>query len=150
MTSQVQLGRRIFLVLATAIVLIQLVTIGINLSDGFANLNWTRGVLFPISIAGSVAFMWEGEKWLVGFAAVCCIFIGATKIFFCAYLLISLALITPPNASEIFLLVAVPSLLFTGFPGTLHLIAGLMFLLSQSVSAFFAYQREQRRPLALD
>lgn len=150
MTPQVQRGRRIFLFISTGIVIRQLIILGLNLSQGFANVDWNRGVLLPISIAACVAYLWEGEKWAIGMTAASCIISGAAKIVLCARLLIPLALVTPAKFIEVFLLVAVPTLLFIGLPGALYLSAGLTFLLSPSVRAFFAYQREKQRELELD
>lgn len=149
MTPQAQRGRRLFLCLATVIVLHKSVAIGLALSHGFANVDWFQKVLLPASLAMCVVFMWDGENWLRWPAALTCLLGGGFQFFICAHGLITLALITPFKAAWLYFQFAVPLVLLFGITGTFYLAAGFLFLLSPSLQAFFRFQRERISPIDL-
>lgn len=142
MSPQVQRGRRVFLILAGLVVVLKLIPVGLALADGFANVNWLRGVVLPVSLAMCVGYLWEGEKWLIWLVSLACVVAGGSQLFACIYLVVSLAWMTPFKASWVFLMFAQPTVLLLGVPGAINMTAGLLFLLSPSLKAFFQYQRE--------
>jgi len=141
MSPQVQRGRRVFLILAGLVVVLKLIPVGMALANGFANVNWLRGVVLPVSLAMCVVCMWEGENWLIWLVSLPCVVAGGSQLFACIYLVVSLAWMTPFKASWLFLMFAQPTVLLLGVPGAINLTAGLLFLLSPSLKAFFQYQR---------
>jgi hypothetical protein len=141
-TSQERRGQRLFLVLASLIILDKLAAVGFALAGGMANVHWLKSVVAPIGFALAVAFLWQGENWLRWLVGVACILSGGALAFVSGRLLIRFAGVTPPDATGFFMQIAGYPLGIVGLIGLFYLIAGLLFLFSPSLQAFFRYQRE--------
>jgi len=143
MTPQEQRGKRLFLVLATLIVLEKLAGIVLALSGGLAEVNWLKSVAQPIAFAGAVVYLWQGEVWLRWLVGIAYVFSGSVLVYVSARLFRIFAEEMPPKSSSLMQVVGYP-IRFVGLFGLLNVIAGLLFLFSPSMRAFFRYQREVR------
>ena len=144
MTPQERRGKRLFLVLATLIILEKLAGLAITLTAGLAEINWLRSVLQPVAFALAVAFLWQGDTWLRWLVGAACLLSGGLLAFICGRVLLKLAGETPPAATEVFMQVVGYPIGLVGVYGLLYVLAGLLFLFSPSLRAFFRYQREVR------
>jgi hypothetical protein len=138
-------GKRLFLILATFIILDRLVGVGLALHGGWAGLDWLRSVVRPIGVAMAVGFLWQGDVWLRWAVGAACVVVGAPQVFVSGHLLYKLAKVTPPKATGFLTQVVGSALGVIGLIGLFYLAAGLLFLFSPSMWAFFRYQREGRR-----
>ena len=145
MTHQERRGKRLFLVLATTIILHKLLDVGFAFTGGLATVNWMRGVLQPAVIAISVAYIWEGENWLRCLLGAAFVLHGAVQLWLGGRVLIAFAEKTPPKAAGYFWQVIGIPFGIIALIGLFYVMAGLLFLFSPSMRAFFKYQRE--RPL---
>jgi hypothetical protein len=142
MTRQERRGKRLFLVLATIIILDELIKVGFALSGGLADVKWLESVARPLAFVVAVALLWNGENWLRWLVGVACVVYGGGLALVSSHLLIKFGGITPPNATGNFMHVIGYPLVIVGFLAVFYLGAGLAFLLSPSLRAFFRYQRE--------
>jgi hypothetical protein len=152
MTPQERRGKRLFVVLATLITLEKLASIGLALSNGFGEVTWWKSVGQPAGFALAVGLLWYGDvwlRWLVGFG---CLLTGGLPLFVTGRLLFRLAEVTPPDATEFFMQVVLYPVALAMSVSLFYVLAGLLFLFSTSMRAFFAYQcsRAQGRSEALD
>ena len=145
MTPQERRGKRLFLILATLIILEKLAGVGLALSGGLTEVKWFKSVVQPIGFALAVAFLWQGDVWLRWLVGAACVFSGGLLAFVSGRVLVKLAGVTPPEATGFFLQVAGYPIGLVGIFGLLYVVAGLLFLFSPSMRAFFRYQRERRR-----
>ena len=145
MTPQERRGKRLFLVLATLLVLEKVAGITLALSGGLAEVRWVESVVQPVGFALAVAFLWQGDVWLRWLVGLMCIFSGGLLAFVCGQLLVKLAGVTPPEGAGFFMQIAGFPVGLVGVFGLLHVVAGLLFLASPSIRAFFRYQREGPR-----
>jgi len=137
---------RLFLILATLLILEKLVGVGFALSGGLSEIRWLRSVVQPLGFAFAIAWLWQGDawlRWLVGFA---CVLTGGLTVYVSGRILLKLAELTPAEATRSFMLVAGYPLGFLALIGALHLIVGLLFLFEPGMRAFFRLQRERLRP----
>lgn len=142
MTAQEIRGKRLFLMLASIIITSKLAGIGLTLSRGLTELNWNKSIAQPLAFAGAVACLWWGSiftRWLVGLS---CLLSGGLQVLVAVRLLVKLAERTPLEATGFFLQVAVFPIGVFGLFGLLYCLAGLLFLFSPSMRAFFQYQQE--------
>jgi hypothetical protein len=145
MTPHERLGKRLFLVLATLIILERLAGVVLALSGGLAEVKWLRSVVQPVGLVIAVAFLWQGDIWLRWLVGVACILSGGVQAFISGRVLFKLVAVTPPEATGFLLQVAGYPLGLFGVFGLLYVLAGALFLLSPSMRAFFRYQRERPR-----
>jgi hypothetical protein len=145
MTPQERRGKRLFLVLATLIVLEKLAGVGLTLSGGLAEVRWLKSVAQPLGFAIAVAFLWQGDVWLRWLVGVACVLSGGLLAFVSGRVLVKLAGVTPPEATGYFMQVAGYPIGLVGAFGLLYVLAGLLFLFSPGMRAFFRYQREGPR-----
>jgi hypothetical protein len=145
MTPQERRGKRLFLVLAAVIVLDEVAGAGLTVSGGVAELNWFRSVAQPLGFAIAVACLWYGDNWLRWLVGAACVLSGASLIFLCTWMLIQFAGVTPPKATGLLMQLAGYPPAIVGLIGLFYLAAGLLFLFSPAMRAFFRYQREGGR-----
>src|ERR1700721_3486787 len=134
-----------FLVLATLIVLEKLSGVGIALSGGLAEVKWIKSVAMPLGIAMTVALLWQGDIWLRWLVGLLFVFTGGVRVYISGLVLAKLAGVTPPEATGFFMQAAGYPIGLIGVFGLLYVLAGLLFLVSPSMRAFFRYQREVAR-----
>jgi len=147
MTPRERRGRTLFLILASVLILEKLTDVGFAFSKGLAEVKWSKSVLQPLCLAASVAFLWQGDRWLRWLVGAVYVFSGGVQIYLMAHFLGKLAqgnigADVPPEKAAIVLRVLGAPIGVIGVFGLLHLLAGLLFLLSPSMIAFFRYQRE--------
>lgn len=142
MTPRERRGKRLFLILATLLILEKLYVVGLMLSGGLADVQWFRSVAQRVGFAAAIAFLWTGDVWLRWLVGVGCVLIGGLLAFVSGRILFQLAGETPPEATRVFMLVAGYPVGLVGLLGLLHVLAGLLFLFSPSMRAFFRHQRE--------
>jgi hypothetical protein len=146
-----QRGMRLFLFLATLIILPKLVEVAEALCDDLAEVNWLTSVAIPLVFVMAVVFMWQGQVWLQWVLGVCCAVYGAVLWLVSLIVLVKLGVHPPEEteASEQFTRYTIDIMLSIGhgMSGLLHMMAGFVFLFSPSMRAFFQYQRQryQRR-----
>jgi len=141
MTRKERRGKRLFVILATLIILHKLASIGFALAHGFAEVEWWKSVAQPAGFALAVALLWYGDVWLRWIIGFLCLLSGALPLYVSGNVLVKLAKMTPPEASGVFAqLVAYPVAL-VGVVSLMYVVAGLLFLFSPSLRAFFRYQR---------
>jgi hypothetical protein len=148
MTALERRGKRLFLFLATLIILPQLVDVAYALSGDLAEVNWLRSVAMPLGFVMAVMFLWHGDVWLQWVPGVCCTVYGAVLWLVSFSVMVKRAGVNPPKADEA-LEQFTPytfDIIFSlglGMLGLLYLMAGLLFLFSPSMRAFFEYQRDR-------
>jgi hypothetical protein len=145
MTPQELRGKRLFLILATLIILEKLASVGIALYGGLAEVKWLKSVALPLGIAMTVVFLWQGDIWLRWLVGILFVFKGSGQVYISGWLLAKLAGVTPPEATGFFMQAAGYPIGLVGVFGLLYVLAGLLFLVSPSMRAFFRYQREVAR-----
>jgi hypothetical protein len=145
MTPEERRGRRLFLLLAGFIVLEKLTGVALALSGGLAEVNWIRSVAQPLALALAVVFLWNGDEWLRRLVGVACVLTGGMSAYVSVRVLIKLARVTPPKATAFLMDLAGYPLGMMALFGVLYLTAGLLFLFSPSMGAFFRYRRERGR-----
>lgn len=145
MTPQERRGRRLFLILASLIILEKLAGVGLALSGGLAEVKWYKSVAQPVGLAVAVAGLWLGDVWLRWLVGVACIVTGGYSALVSGWLLVKLADGIPPEAARFFIWAAGLPIGLIGLVGLLYVLAGLLFLFSPSLRAFFRYQREGPR-----
>lgn len=145
MTPQERRGKWLFLALATLIVLEKLVGVGLTLFGGLAEVRWLKSVAQPVAFAFAVAYLWQGDVWLRWLVGVACVFSGGLLAFVSGRVLVKLAGVTPPEATGFFMQAAGYPIGLIGVVGLLYVAAGLLFLFSPSLRAFFRHQREGPR-----
>lgn len=143
MTPQAQRGRRLFLILASLIVLLKSIAIMMALSHGLENLNWRDKILTPAGFAMCVMFMWGGENWMRWTMALVCIYLGCFGVYLCIRGPITLDLSTSQATEWRYFQFAWPYYLRYGLVAAFYLTVGLLFSFSPSLNAFFKYQRER-------
>ncbi len=141
MTPKETRGKRVFLVLATLLILENLATIGIALSGDLTKIHWLKALGQPIGLSLAIAFLWQGDQWLQWLVGLGYILAGGLMAFATGRLLFKLAEVTPPEGAGFFMqVIGLPiGLIFV--LGILHLLAGLCILFLPSLRAFFRYQR---------
>lgn len=145
MTPQERRGRRLFLILATLIILEKLASVGFAFAGGWAEVRWLKSVVQPIGFAVAVAFLWQGDVWLRWLVGVACVLSGGLLAFVSGRVLVKLSEATPPETTGFFMQVAGYPIGVIAGVGLLYVLAGLLFLFAPSLRAFFRYQREEPR-----
>ncbi len=144
MSPSVGRGRRIYLAFAVLLIAEELITVGFALSHGLAEVKWWQSVARPLLFSLGVFFLWEGDDWLRWLVSVACLVTGGVAVVVAARVLFKLAEVTPPGeAGFLFRFAGVP-IGIVAVVGLSRLLAGLAFLLSPSVRAFFRHQRVRR------
>lgn len=139
-TPLVRRGRRLFLLAAAPLVVLELLTVAHGLSAGSDEINWWKAVVLPSFSFLILAFIWKGQNWPRWVLALRCLFSGGVALFVLGQLFLLLAraptrrwgLVFGERAKPIWLLV---------LPGLLDLAVGLV-LLAPSVRAFVRHRRE--------
>ena len=145
MTLQERRGKRLFLVLATLIILEKLAGVVLALIVADGAIDWRKSILQPLGTALAVGFLWQGDVWLRWLVGIALVLWGGLMTFVSAHVLILLAKRTPPDDAGFYMRwVGYPIGIFALF-GLFYLTAGLLFLISPSMRAFFRYQREGPR-----
>ena len=137
-------GRIIFLAIASLIVGLKLSSVILAFAGGWEQVQWWKSVIQPLGFALGVVCLWQGENWLRWLLALALVVIGGSHLFVVARLTSLVAKETPPQHAGFFLELLGLPLGLVGAIGLFYLSAGLVLLMSPSVKAFFAYQREIR------
>lgn len=143
MTPLQKRGKRLFLILASLLILEKLAGIGFAVSSGLNELNWLKSVIGPLGFAVAVAFLWQGDVWLRWLVGLVCLLTGAPLMLVSGRAVMELANATPPEATGISMRLA--GLPFGLLPlyGGFFVVAGLLFLFSPSLRAFLRYQQKE-------
>jgi hypothetical protein len=130
MTPQEQLGKRLFLILATLMVFGNLI---VWCSDWGGVGGYSARI--PVCLALSIPFLWLGHAWLIRLVGGACVLSGGLALFVCV-----------PDLADL----STPIPVMTGILGLGDILAGLAFLFLPSLRAFFRYQRggASHRPLS--
>jgi hypothetical protein len=142
MTPLVRRGKWIYVILATVIVLDQLGSIVAAMVGDRTAFGWVRSVIQPLIFAIPVAVLWFGDAWLRWIVSASCFLTGVLFLFVSIRLLITFGE-PPPQSLGIFIQRgSYPLGLIVAF-GVFYLAAGMLFVFSPSVRAFFEHQRNQ-------
>jgi hypothetical protein len=145
MMPQERRGKRLFLVLASLIILEKLIGTGLVLSGNWAEIKWWPSVGRPLVLVFMVLILWQGDtfyRWLVGLT---CILSGLPLAVIAGRVIVATAEVTPPEATGFFMQIVGYPMGFLGLIGLCYMIVGLLFLVSPSLRAFFRHQREGPR-----
>lgn len=140
MTPQQKRGMYLFLLIAGLIVLDKVSSVALTLMGDWGEIRWWSFVLLPLGVAIGVAAMWWGDNQLRWISAGVCILSGVERIYVCSRIYLAIAAKDAQVEGESVLSVFLPSLLAVAVPGALYVLAGLSFLFSRSMLAFFQYQ----------
>lgn len=135
-------GKRLFLILAGAIIVTQIAGVAFSVGNSGGHINWFKSVIQPLGLAVSVAFMWLGDnllRWLVGIWAVAT---GALYVYVSSRIFFTLSGVTPPDAPDLLYDTFGSLLGILGLVGLIYVLAGLLLTFAPSLSAFFRSQRE--------
>jgi hypothetical protein len=153
MTPQERRGKRLFLILATLTILDKLAGVGVAFIPFLAEGKWSRSdaqaagfaLAFAAGFALAVVYLWQGHIWLRWLVGGACLLAGGLATFVSGLVLMSFAGRTPPDATGLLIQVARNLAGILGLFGLLYVVAGLLFLFSPSMRAFYRYQRERPR-----
>jgi len=145
MTPIERRGKWLLIVVGSLLILEKLVGVGLALSGGFANVNWLKSVIQPIGFSFAIAFLWHGDvwgRWLVGLA---CVIVGGTQAYSVGRVIVALKEIAPPDANDSPLRPLASVLGLAAAIALLHIVAGLIILISPSIRAFLRHQKWTRQ-----
>jgi len=99
MTPLEQRGRRLFILLAILITLDKLPYVGFALIRGFAEMHWLMSVAIPVGFVTSFLSLWRGDIMLRRGVGIACALTGAVPLMIATFLTVTIAMITPPEAT---------------------------------------------------